>query len=132
MDKNTRWVFLGYSGIGLLVAWVMSSTMQWIFYTLSRYLRDVELLGGVFTLSGLIGIGITAIVGVVLWKKPDINTAAHEVVEELRKVTWPTSKETQSATIVVVITTIVIATILWFFDFVWAWTTSLIYGSGQG
>jgi preprotein translocase subunit SecE len=45
---------------------------------------------------------------------------ANEVIIELRKVTWPTFKETRQATVVVCICVIVIALILGGFDFIWA------------
>ena len=45
---------------------------------------------------------------------------ANEVAVELRKVTWPTWKETRQATIVVVIVVAIIASILGFFDLIWA------------
>ena len=45
---------------------------------------------------------------------------ANEVVIELRKVTWPTFKETRQATLVVVLCVLVISGILGTFDFIWA------------
>jgi len=50
-----------------------------------------------------------------------------EVTNELRKVTWPTRKETQAATLVVIVTVIVAAIFLGLFDAIWSWLTSLIY-----
>ncbi len=47
---------------------------------------------------------------------------------ELKKVTWPTRKETQAATIVVIVTVIIAAMILGAFDTVWSFFTDRIYG----
>ena len=41
-----------------------------------------------------------------------------ETVAELRKVTWPTRKETSQATIVVIITSVIFAFYLWMADIV--------------
>ena len=49
---------------------------------------------------------------------------------ELSKVTWPKWDETRTSTVVVVITTIIIAGILGLFDFVWAKVTAWIYNIG--
>jgi preprotein translocase SecE subunit len=132
MDKNTRWVVLGYVGIGLVLAWVLSQGLQWSFYRLRDYgLRDIELLGSNFTLAHAVAFGLTAAVGFYLWNHERLNRGGHEVVEELRKVTWPDAQDTQTSTIVVLITTVIIALVLWVFDFIWSWGTTLIYGTGQ-
>lgn len=132
MDKNRRWVVLTYVGIGLVVAWVLSRGFQWSIHRLRDYgIRDIELLGNNFTLSHAIAFGLTLLIGIVLWKHERLNRSGHEVVEELRKVTWPGSEETQTSTIVVLVTTVIISLVLWIFDFVWSWGTTLIYGAGQ-
>lgn len=129
MDTNTRWVAIGFLAIGLVVAWVMGETVEYAFFYLRRFnVRDVELLGQVFTLANLIGFVITALVGIFLWKNENINTASHEVVDELRKVTWPDKEETQTSTIVVIVSTVIFAVVFAIFDLVWKWATSLIYG----
>ena len=51
-----------------------------------------------------------------------------EAWSELKKVTWPTRKETQAATLVVVVTVIIAAMLLGLFDMVWSWLTDRIYG----
>ena len=50
-----------------------------------------------------------------------------DVAAELKKVTWPTMRETRAATMAVVIATFVAAVILGVFDFVWARLSALIY-----
>lgn len=132
MDKNRRWVVLSYVSLGLLTAWVLGLALQWAFYRLRDYgIYDVELLGANFTLAHAIALGVSLLGVLYLWKHERITRGAHEVVEELRKVTWPDMQETQTSTIVVLVTTVIIALVLWVFDFFWSWGTSLIYGSGQ-
>ena len=61
-------------------------------------------------------------------KNEELFALATDVAAELRKVTWPTRKETVSSTIIVIITTIVSALLLGMFDGMWSWVTRLIYG----
>ena len=51
-----------------------------------------------------------------------------ESYSELKKVTWPTRKETSAATVVVMITVLIAAVILWAFDLFWIKITGMIYG----
>ena len=50
-----------------------------------------------------------------------------EVRAEMHKVTWPTRKETSQSTVVVVLTSIVAALMLFLFDSVWSAVTDLVY-----
>ena len=47
-----------------------------------------------------------------LYRNEKVSRVAHEVVGELAKVTWPTRKETQVSTIVVIVTSIIAAVIV--------------------
>ncbi|MDJ0766573.1 MAG: preprotein translocase subunit SecE [Myxococcota bacterium] len=62
-----------------------------------------------------------------LWRHPKVSRLSVEIVTELSKVTWPTRKELSASTVVVIVLSVIAATILWLFDFFWAWTTDLIY-----
>ncbi len=77
---------------------------------------------------GLGAVALASVATVVAWKNEELFTLASEVASELRKVTWPTRRETVSSTIVVIVTTIVSSLLLGFFDGVWAWVTRMIYG----
>ena len=50
-----------------------------------------------------------------------------EVWAELKKVTWPSLRETRAATLAVIAATFVAAAILGLFDYVWAWLSARIY-----
>ena len=67
-------------------------------------------------------------VGISMYRNPNINGLANEVAAELKKVTWPTGKEVKIATVVVVVMAIISALILGLFDAVWSTVTELIYG----
>ena len=72
-------------------------------------------------------IAITA--AIWLRRNEKVHTYAMEVGSELSKVTWPTWKDTKRATIVVIVTTLVIASILGLLDLAWGALTRLFYGA---
>jgi preprotein translocase subunit SecE len=76
----------------------------------------------------LIAGALAVITGVVLYRHDRVYTLANEVAGELKKVTWPTAKEVRTATIVVMVMSIISALILGVFDFVWSNLTELVYG----
>ncbi len=88
---------------------------------------DPAILGEDWTLTTLLGFGIAAVAAVVLWRQPRANAVSLEVAGELKKVTWPTMRETRAATVAVVVATFVAAVILGVFDYVWAKISSLVY-----
>ncbi|MBK8481934.1 MAG: preprotein translocase subunit SecE [Proteobacteria bacterium] len=103
---------------GLLLAFVLAQTIDWIWGLFARPVDIVVILGG-----GLIAGAIT----VHQWRKAETFERANEVVGELSKVTWPTGKETKAATLVVLVTAVVASLVLSLFDVIWSWATALIY-----
>jgi preprotein translocase subunit SecE len=91
---------------------------------------DPPLLGSNFTLANLLGLAVAAGAAVYAFRNERAHEFSTEVVVELRKVTWPSRKETRTATIVVIIATIIVSLILGFFDLVWAKLTGIIYNKG--
>ncbi len=75
--------------------------------------------------------GAAAIVGILVgylaYRHPKLNPMAHEVAQELAKVTWPTRQETWTSTLVVIITSVIAAAYLGAFDALWSAFTDLIY-----
>jgi preprotein translocase subunit SecE len=49
---------------------------------------------------------------------------------EVRKVVWPTRKETMQTTLVVIAMVVVVAILLWIFDMLLAWAVKLLTGQG--
>ena len=45
----------------------------------------------------------------------------------MSRVTWPTRKETSSSTVIVVVTSVITAFVLFMFDTVWSAVTDLVY-----
>lgn len=124
-----RYVNMGFVIAGLLAWMVLGPFYAWLI-ELIHPVWDTPLIGVEFRVSNLLGL-ITAFGGAAwAWTHEEIYTQAMEIGNELSKVTWPKWDETRNATIVVVITTMIIAGILGLFDFVWAKVTEMIYGIG--
>ena len=66
-------------------------------------------------------------IGVYFWRHERTRQLAQEVIGELSRVTWPTRKELGAATVVVIVTSIIVSIILGLFDMFWSWLTSIIY-----
>ncbi len=89
--------------------------------------NDPAIFGEDWTLATVLGFAIAAVAAVVLWRTPRTQTVSLEVASELKRVTWPTLRETRAATVAVVIATFAAAVILGVFDYVWAKLSSLVY-----
>jgi len=122
-----RYVNLSFVIVGLLVWAVLASLFGFVFEVIDPDL-DKHLIGAGFRLSNLLGLIAGVASALALKLNKNVNTWAVEVTNELKKVTWPTWEETRLGTIVVIITSIVVALILGFFDYVWAFVTSQLYG----
>jgi preprotein translocase subunit SecE len=92
----------------------------------SLRVNDPSLLFG-WNLSTLMGFGAAAIAAIVVWRIPKTQTASLEVALELRRVTWPSLRETRAATVAVIVASAIAAVILGLFDFVWSWLSQQIY-----
>jgi preprotein translocase subunit SecE len=88
---------------------------------------DPALFGEDWTLTTVLGYAVAVAAAIVLWRMPRTQTVSLEVASELKKVTWPTMRETRAATVAVVIATFAAAVILGVFDYVWAKLSSLVY-----
>ncbi len=124
-----RYVNMGWVLAGLL-AWIcLAPFFAWVLELISP-VWDKPIIGAEFRVSNVLGL-VAAMAGVAYaYNRDDLRTQAMEIGNELSKVTWPKWPETRTSTIVVIITTLIIASILGLFDFVWAKVTGLIYGIG--
>ncbi len=94
-------------------------------FTYAR-VNDFEVFGG-WNLSTVVGFAIAAVAAIVVWRIPRTQTVSLEVALELRRVTWPTVRETRAATVAVIVASAIAAVILGVFDMVWSWLSSKIY-----
>ncbi len=124
-----RFVNIGYVLVGLL-SWVISASLfGWVMDLISRDF-DKPLIGTDFARSDLLGLVCGLAAGIALKMNRNVNTWALEVANELKKVTWPSWEETRMSTVVVIITSIIVAAILGAFDALWSFVSSAIYSLG--
>ena len=89
--------------------------------------NDFPVFGEDWTVTSVAGFGVALVGAAVAWRTPRVRTASLEVAGELKKVTWPSLRETRAATVAVIAATFVAAAILGLFDYVWAWLSARIY-----
>ena len=65
-------------------------------------------------------------------RNPTVQEFANDVLVELRKVTWPSWKETRQSTLVVIVTVFIVGMILGGFDLIWAKVIRYIINTGTG
>ena len=82
------------------------------------------LLGDRVTVSLGLGVLVAAALAVAFYLWPSSSRYLHEVGTELVKVNWPTWSETKVNTLVVVVTSVIAALILGFFDTTFLWISS--------
>ena len=88
--------------------------------------NDFAVLGD-WTLSTIIGFGLAIVLAVGLWRLPKTQQVSLEIALELRRVTWPSARETRAATVAVIVASAIASVILGVFDFVWSWLSSKVY-----
>jgi preprotein translocase SecE subunit len=113
-----RWVQMAFMGFALLLFWMLDKiiTIVW-----DKFAEPTPELVTVIALA--LGAGIAW----WLYRAPKVQKVANEVVGELAKVSWPSRKETQVSTIVVIITSLIAAIIVGSLDAAWSKLTDLIY-----
>ena len=113
-----RWVQMTFVAVWVLLVWVLDKviTIAWDKFQEPQ----PEVVTGIAAVIG-------SVVMMVVYRNAKVSRAANEVVGELAKVSWPSRKETQVSTVVVIITSIIAAAIVGAFDAAWAAITDLIY-----
>jgi preprotein translocase subunit SecE len=129
-DKTTgiepkRMVVIFYV-LAALALGVFAQKILGLVFSYARW-NDPAVFGEDWTLTSILGFAIAAIAAIVTWRAPRANAVSFEVAGELKKVTWPTLRETRAATVAVVIATFAAAVVLGVFDYVWAKLSSLVY-----
>ena len=114
-----KWTHVMFAVAGIILAWLLAKSGEWAW----SYFGKPN--------SFAVGTGAFIVAGVatfICWRNEQLFGLAQEVTNELKKVSWPTRKETFSSTVVVIVTTIISSVFLGVFDGVWAWVTRMIYG----
>jgi preprotein translocase subunit SecE len=132
MDKPTgvdpkRLVAIFYVGAAVVLGTFLDKVLAIAF----SYVRwNDRPLAGDFTVSDAAGWACYAASGLaawLTWRNPRAQGVSLEVAGELKKVTWPSLRETRAATLAVVVATFVAAAVLGVFDFVWGWLSKQVY-----
>ncbi len=89
--------------------------------------NDPAVFGEDWALTTVLGYGLAVVGAVVVWRMPRTQTVSLEIAGELKKVTWPSLRETRAATVAVVVATAIAAVILGAFDYLWSWLSGKIY-----
>lgn len=114
----SRYVHVGFLLAGVVV-WYVASKIIDLVWNLLWASNDLV----VFAIAAVIAGGAT----LYAYRHPQLSALAKEIATELSKVTWPTRKETSAFTVTVIVTTIIAAIILGFYDAFWSMLTGLVY-----
>lgn len=121
-----RYVNLSFVVIGLTLYIILGELMAAVLGIFGSS-TNFQVLGTNFRLAHLLAMVTSIAIAIALRRNERVHTYAMEVGSELSKVTWPTWKDTKRATIVVMITTLIIAGILGLLDLLWGTLTRLFY-----
>ena len=112
-----KYVHLMFLAGGMVLAYVLIQSTDWLW----GYFAKPDPMWSFF-----IGVGLAGVVTYTLWRSPRVFSLANETVAELRKVTWPTRRETTQAAVVVIILVIIVSLALGVMDMFWSWATTQI------
>jgi preprotein translocase subunit SecE len=112
MEDVKKWLALVYL-IFAMTAWYLSTAfIKWV----ANYFMLMEK----YSWSGLLIYGLPLVLGIIVYvlcyRLEQVNVYMSEVVAEIKKVVWPTRKETWAATIVVLIAVLISGAMLGVFD----------------
>jgi len=121
-NQRQKWVNLVFTATAILVAVIAFVGLSKIsaIYNLESSIKQIDLV------VRLVAIVIGAAAGLGLYWNNQSNVFMNEVVLELSRVTWPTSKETTNATIWVMLFVIAAGAFLGALDALWSWMVKLI------
>ncbi len=125
VEQPKRYVAIFY----VLAAIALGKFLEKISMLVFSYARfnDATVLVEGWTLSTVIGFVVAAAVAVVIWRIPRTQMVSLEIALELKRVTWPSLRETRASTVAVVVASFIAAIVLGIFDFIWGRLSSLVY-----
>ena len=109
VEQPKRIVAIAY----VLAAIAIGVFLEKVLALLFGYLRvnDFEVFGG-WSLSTVLGFVLAVVIAIVVWRIPRTQAVSLEVALGLRRVTWPTLRETRAATIAVIVASAISAVVL--------------------
>ncbi len=115
-----KWVHFLFASLGIGLFYLLLKVEGFLWETL-------KLAGPKTFILYPVAFVLALLITFVLWKSKKVFSFVSECVDELQKVSWPTWKETMSATLVVICAVIVVSIVLGVFDTLWAYLTRLLY-----
>ena len=125
VEQPKRYVAIFYVFAAIALAKFLEKIVSLLF-SYAR-LNDATVLVEGWTTATVIGFVVAAVVAVVVWRIPKTQTVSLEIALELKRVTWPSLRETRAATIAVVVASFIASIILGVFDFIWGRLSALVY-----
>ena len=116
MESNyQKWENLSYLAVAILLGYIVATIGAKVVgvYDLESRVRNVDLI-----VRGT-SVGAAAILFLALYRSQQSNQFMNEVMVELSRVTWPTQKDTTSATMIVIVMVIVSGLFLCLLDYIW-------------
>jgi len=123
-EQPKRYVIISFALAAVVVGFFLEHVLINVFA--AARVNDTALFAG-YTVSTVLGFGVAITLAVVAWRLTRTRTLSLQVAEELRRVTWPSFRETRAATLAVILASTIAAVILGVFDFVWNWLSQQLY-----
>ncbi|MCB0327648.1 MAG: preprotein translocase subunit SecE [Bdellovibrionales bacterium] len=123
MANDRKWIVLSFIGLSMLVAWVLHQAGA-LALSIARTPNPMVL--EVLPASAVISIFVTSLAGFFYFRRPVVQEYSMEVLQELRKVTWPMKKMTYASTIVVLVACVLFAGILGVLDWASNWVVTFL------
>jgi preprotein translocase subunit SecE len=124
VEQPKRYVAIFYVLATIAVGKTLEKLTE-LAFSYSR-LNDFPVVAG-WNLSSVVGFAIAIAAAVVVWRIPKTQTVSLEVALELKRVTWPSLRETRAATVAVVVASFIASIILGVFDFIWGRLSAWVY-----
>ncbi len=124
VEQPKRIVAIAYVVAALVLGIFLQKVLE-IAVAATRF-NDAEVLFG-WSVTQIAGFVLAAVTAFVVWRIPKTQQVSLEIALELRRVTWPTLRETRAATVAVIVASAVAAVVLGVFDLVWNWLSSKVY-----
>jgi len=123
MTGEKKWIYLSYVAATLLLSWVLAQTLALV-AGIARL--DNPMLLGVVRASTVIAVVVVTVAAFFFFRREVVNLFAMDVLQEMKKVTWPVRKNVYLSTIVVIVCVVIVAVILGVYDWLCAQLISLV------
>ena len=114
---SNKYLHFFFGCAALLFALLLGLTIDWVW---NFFAKPPQLT------VNLLAIVVAGVVTFIAYRNDRFYTGISNIFYELEKVTWPSRKETSSATVVVIVTVVIASLILSAIDSVWSFVTSKV------